>query len=519
MLRQIESKKNLFITALLSTFVFYIFAHGYRFTNPMFSGDSLLMIHQTDSAWEISLGRFIHPFLIFLRGGITNPFLISVLSALWIALSAYLVVDFLDINRYLSVVFVAAVMVCNTTVLVISSTFISYSDFYSFALFCSVLGAWLLKKEKWPYIILGTLFFVVSLGTYQAYICMAIAMVMIHFLLNVTDFSSLKDMVLRILKYMLPFAVAAVLYILIWKLFQNIFHIWTATTQNGLSSMGDFSDISLWTIIAATYENVFNYFFNPETFTTITFRGNSLSIIWTYTLRVIHVAVLISLIIAFIQKNRTAKTSLWQRIVQVLIVLVFPIGINFVCIITKGTEHTIMIYAFCLVYILAVRIAECNLPLPAEEPSCRKVCLPWFVTLVSVAVLLWSDIVYSNQVYLKKDLQEQATLSLMTRIVYTIESTEGYIPGVTPVAFSGSFEYTPSIPEMEAFKDIRPYGMGSSTLTYVGTDYAFLTHFMNVNMNLTRINGDLEAVKQMPVYPAKGSVAFVDGTLVVKIAD
>lgn len=519
MLKKIDSKKNLFIIAIVSTLAFYIFAHGYRFTNPLFSGDSLLMIHQTDSAWQIALGRFVQPFLVFLRGGITSPFLISALSAFCLALSVYFVVDFLAINNLFSIVFVAAVMTCNTTVLVISSTFISYSDFFSLSLLCSVLGVWFLKKEKASYLLLGTLLLAISLGIYQAYICVAIGLVMMHFLLKTTEFVSFKDMVKQVIKYLLPFVAAALLYFITWKLFQNIFDIWTADTYNGLSSVGDYSGVSIGAIIATTYENVLNYFIHPETFTTIPFRGISLSIFWTYIIRIFNAIVVIMLILTLFKRNRESKIALWKRLVQILILLLLPLGINFVCIISKGMEHTIMIYAFCLVYILAIRTAEYIIPPSINTQALQKSYFPWIATLVSIAILSWSNIVYSNQVYLKKDLQEQATLSLMTRIVYSIESTEGYVPGVTPVAFSGSFENTPSVPDMEAFQDVLPYGMGKSSLTYVGTDYAFLTHYLNVNMNLTRINGDLEAVKQMPVYPAKGSVAFVEDILVIKIAD
>lgn len=39
--------------------------------NNLFSHDSLLEIFQDDSAWQIALGRWAHPFLIFLRGGLT----------------------------------------------------------------------------------------------------------------------------------------------------------------------------------------------------------------------------------------------------------------------------------------------------------------------------------------------------------------------------------------------------------------------------------------------------------------
>jgi len=519
MLKTVHTKKDLFIITIFSTLTFFILAHGYRFTNPLFSGDALLMVHQTDSAWEIAIGRFIQPILVFLRGGLTNPFLLSVLSILWISLSAYLILDFLNFSKVISVVLVTAVMTCNSTVLVTSSSFLSYADLYCFALFCSVLGVWLLQKKKLPYTILGVLALTVSLGTYQAYISVAIALVMIYFLLNISEFLTFRDMLKQGMRYVIPFILAAVAYFMTWKLFQNIFDIWTADTYNGLSSLGNFSDVSIFSIIATTYEKVFDYFFYPETFTTISFRGNSLSIFWLFMIRLLNIATLIALLWCLILKKPVTKMTWWQRIAQLLILLILPMGINFVCLISKGSEHTIMIYAFCLVYILAVRLVESGTPQTMDASTLRKPCIPWFAVFVSITVLTWSNIVFSNQVYLKKDLQEQAALSFMTRIVYSIESTEGYIPGVTPVAFVGSFEHTPYVPEMEAFKDVRPYGMGKSALTYVGTDYAFLTHFLNVNMNLTRNYTDIEAIAQMPIYPEKGSIAFINETLVVKIAD
>lgn len=145
--------------------------------------------------------------------------------------------------------------------------------------------------------------------------------------------------------------------------------------------------------------------------------------------------------------------------------------------------------------------------------------VPWLVALASVLIVAWSNIVYSNQVYLKKELQDRSTDSLMTRIVYEIETTEGYVPGVTPVAFYGSFENTDYIAHLEAFEDILPYGMGKTSLTYAGTDYAYLNYILNVNMNLIRVGDDNEVIRQMPVYPTRGSVDVVDGIVVVKISD
>lgn len=519
MLKKVNSKKELLILASIFTLIFYVLANGYRFFNPLFSGDSLLMIHHNDSAWQISLGRFVQPFLVFLRGGIVSPLLISVLALLWLSLSVYFLVDFLEIDRLVSIIFIAAVMTCNPTMTATNATYLHSVDFYALALFLSVFGVWLIKKEKLIFTVLGAISLSVSLGIYQAYICVAIALVMIHFIFKMMELPTFKNTIKSFAKYLISFAGAAIIYLVVWKIFQNVFNIWTADSYNGMSSLGDYSDVSIGSLIATTYTNVFNYFIHPETFTTIPFRGVSLSIFWVYILRFCNIAVFVMLLLALITKNVKSKTNLWQRIVQILIVVLFPFGINFVCIMSKGMEHALMIYAFCLGYILAIKATESSLSHLAEIQITRRACIPWIVVLSSILIISWSNIVYANQVYLKKDLQEKATHSLMTRIVYEIESTDDYIAGVTPVAFSGSFENTPYITDVEAFKDLLPMGMGKSPLTYVGTDYAYLTYILNVNMNLTRIDGTNETVQEMPIYPAKGSVAFVDDILVVKISE
>ena len=498
MFKKIESSKDLFIITTISALIFYILAHGYRFCNAMFSGDSLYMIYQDDSAWEIALGRFVQPFLVFLRGGMESPFLFSIIAMFFVSLSAYLVVDFLEINRLLSVILVSAIMTCNSTVLATNATFLSYWDLYAIALFLSVFGVWLMKKDKLIFFFLGAFILCLSIGTYQAYICVSIGLVMIHFIFKMMEKSTFN---------------------VIWKIFQRVFNIWTANTYNGMASVGDITIASLGEVIATTYKNVFNYFIYPDTFITTVYRGKSLSIIWEYILRICNIVVCIMLAYALIWKNIKCKTNLWQRTLQIFIIVLFPFGINFVCVVTQGMQHILMIYAFYLVYILAIKVTESCQSDWIREGTIRKSSVPWLAVLGALAILTWSNIVYSNQVYEKKDLQDKATLSMMTRIVYEIESMEDYVAGVTPVAFYGSFESSPYLTEIEVFQDIKPYGMGKSAITYIGPDYSYLTYILNVNMNLTRVVDETGAIGQMPTYPTKGSVAYVDGTVVVKISD
>lgn len=519
MVKEISSKKYLLIISGISTFVFYMLANGQRFFSTSYSGDSLQMIYQNDSAWQIALGRFMQPILVMLRGGIVSPFLISVLSMVWLSLAVWLLADYLELRNGLSVFLTASVMACNSTVVSANSTFLQWADFYALSLLCAVFGVWLLKKDNWLLCGMGIVCLSVSMGIYQSYICVAIALIMIYFMFKLLRGTDFAGMVKSVIKHCLALLIGAGIYYFIWKIFQKVFDIWTANTYNGLASVGDYSDISLGTIVVTAYQNVMQYFWNPDTFVTMPFRGESLSIFWVYLLRVCNLGVAAFIIFGLLQVNLKGRTKWWQRFVQMLLLVMFPLGINFVCVISKGMEHTLMIYAFCLVYVLGIKVAEeCAQGLWKEKRLCRA-GVPYLAVLAAVMLVSWSNIVYSNQVYLKKDLQEKATYSMMTRIVYEIESLEGYVAGETPVAFLGSFENTSYVQELEGFEELTPYGMGKSSITYTGIEYSYLTYILNTNMNLTRVSDENPVIQEMPVYPAKGSVAMVDGVVVVKISE
>jgi hypothetical protein len=179
---------------------------------------------------------------------------------------------------------------------------------------------------------------------------------------------------------------------------------------------------------------------------------------------------------------------------------------------SKGMEHTLMIYAFVFMYILAICLEETAI---AEKGKiAQRVGL-----IICILCVVWSNVVYANQTYLKKDLQDKAMTSLMTRIVSDIEDMDGYEAGVTPVAFYGSFEASDYVQELYGFEDVLPYGMGKSTLTYVGTEQALLKYILNVPMNIVSLSDEDADIIKMPTYPTNGSIGYVGDVLVVKISD
>lgn len=419
----------------------------------------------------------------------------------------------LDIKNPVSIAAVSGVMACNSTLVSLNASFLPWVDFFMLALFLSISGVLLCRKGTLPYTVLGVAAMALAMGIYQAYICVSIVLMIILLIHEVQESGELKIIVRKSAYYCAALLTAALLYFLIWQVVRRMFGIWVADSYNGLNSLGDYSDVTLWSSVVLAYKRVFRYFSNPDAFVTMTFGGNSLSFVWKYILRAANLAVTAGLLFHVAAANGKKQMRLWQPVFQAILLLLLPAGMNFVCIMSKGNEHVLTIYSFVLLYVFAIDMVETGCP--GKKWTVFRKLTVW----LPVLCIVWTNVVMANQAYLKSELQERATASLMTRIVSDMEETEGYVPGVTPVAFCGLFEESPYLQEMEGFEDVRPFAMSRTPLTYMGTEYAFIKYELGIQVNYTKVPMTEPEVIDMPTYPNEGSIAFVGDVLVIKISE
>ena len=128
----------------------------------------------------------------------------------------------------------------------------------------------------------------------------------------------------------------------------------------------------------------------------------------------------------------------------------------------------------------------------------------------ALGIVLFGSVVYAGQVYLKKDLEYQTTVFTLTRVADRLEQLEGYQPGETPVALLGTLEDSPLLLR-------RP---GQEAL-YYETYAAFFHRVLGYSIHiLSQEQSDAwrERAEDLPVFPAPGSCAMLDGTAVVKLS-
>ena len=144
------------------------------------------------------------------------------------------------------------------------------------------------------------------------------------------------------------------------------------------------------------------------------------------------------------------------------------------------------------------------------------------LAVVSLGLILWHHVVFANQVYMKKALEKNTTLILAGQVIGRIESAEGYVPGVTPVAFAGRLDHNRTLNVPRADFGELPDWVGlwqSYAATYNMGRY--LTEYLAYPLvwDQEADPASWPEVASMPVYPAAGSVAVVRGTVVVKLSE
>ena len=195
-----------------------------------------------------------------------------------------------------------------------------------------------------------------------------------------------------------------------------------------------------------------------------------------------------------------------------------PLGANLSLVANDGSAHDLMKAGFAGMYWL---------PLLAVWPwrLSRRRAVKWGAWLVlgCLGFALWQNAVDANHLYLKKDLERQATLSLMTRAADDMEKQQGYVPGETPVAFLGTPDVRLDLPEELRYLEAYTGGWSLSQITDSKQYGAYFRYVLQLRVNLcddwTRLTlQESGQVQQMPAYPQEGSVRMADGVLVVKMS-
>lgn len=494
---------------LCYTFLFGLAAHAFCYFNAFFSHDSL-MVYQDDTLWQISLGRFLQPVYLLVRGRIAAPFLVGLLSLTWLSAAVYLIVRLLDIRSHAATVLTCGVLATNAALTYANATYLPWVDIYMLALLLAVLGVYAFQNFRFGFL-WGAIPLCLSLGLYQAYFQAAVMLLLMLLVKRLFDENDAKAALIACLKALAMLLIALLMYYAAYRAVLWATGVEAASGENGLAGVGDYSKVSLLSLFIDTYLYPIKYLLIPRTHNRALIAG----------LNVLIVALTGVGVVKIVRAKKLTGASL---LLLIALLGLMPFGMNAASFLSKGLTHSLMIFSFFLVYVFALFVWDYIGRIRAAGAAGAGLFRALRAVLAAaLAVVIFSGVVYANKVYVMKELQNKTTLSIMTRVVDRMEQCEGYEAGETPVAIVGMPARL--IADRPGYEDVDGEGTTNSFgITYYQT---YTWYFQNILAYPVRLVPEAQRdalagspeVMGMPAFPDADSIQFIDGVLLVKLSD
>ena len=505
-----KKKSHLIRWSLTFTFLLGFFAHGFLLTHISISHDALFDFYDALSAHQhqIELGRVLEPLYRKLTdSGLLMPWSQGIIAFFWLGLAVFFVCDMFDLSCLTEIFLTAGVMTVNISVTAVAAAYTPWLSADMFALLLAVAGAysWYLygKAHLKKYLLFGMLSMLCSMSVYQCYLSVTVVLVILLSIRDVIQNKDAAEVFRDGMAGVFMIAAGGAVYYAFMKL---------AVRLSGTPLLeGDYDSLTnLWgnrepivsRLVSCIREEMTHFFTKDENIFPY-------QIVWTVNLLLICICVCLAVRLARQGRKRFgADKGKW--VLLLLLAAVLPFAAYMMRLLNTAV-HDLMVYSVWLLYLLPLLLWKWTKE--GEEKKLRG-CIA-----VLLGFLILSYIQTDNAVYVKKEVESKATLSLMTQIMAQVEQAEGYVPGETPVTFVGQVsEILQEVPGTEKVKGISGCNK-TSAITYPGTYQAYFDNVMLRDVTVVFAEGTAkkEEVLRMPVYPRPGYVKLVDGVAVVRL--
>lgn len=516
----IDKEKHTFGFCLLTTFVLGLVAHAYAFLNSNFSHDCLNAFYSNSAeiTWKIQLGRFFVPvYQLFTKGKFALPWLIGVLALFYVGVAVYIVKQLFDIQSNLLVAFIAGILVTNITFISQTATFIHELDCNMFAMMLAVLAAFVWKKFcSRKGIMLGAILLFVSMGIYQSYVSVTVALVMFISLMALLNHDEAKAVVVKAIKGVVMVLLACLLYYITSSLVCHFTGIPLVDRANVFAVDTNMNPILYYLrLIAGAYFHFASCIMDFKVYEP-----------WIIIPLVMAVALILGFVVIYVF-CRKRELKLVNKISILCIGLLLPLGMDVTYVLARGRVHDVMTFSFWFIYVMFLLIIWWFAETFQDRFKYRNALK--LISLFLVGIFVWQNIMLSNTAYMKKDVESKAALSTMTRVVALMEEQEDYVMGETVVAFVGGDSSYNTLSEFENVRHITGVGLDnalvkSTSVYYYNTYKAYFRYVLNYPLNICddATHYELEQseeVQNMPAFPDKECIKMIDGVLVVKVGE
>ena len=478
---------SLYKRAALCSLLFLFAAHAFCFLNLTYSSGSVMLHVSSGRSAQIAAGQYLQPVYRRIRGSISSPMWVGILSCLYLTITNLLLIFLLQLTHPVSCFALCGVMTVNAAVLSICAASLHTADAVFLSLLLAALASVCCMRVRLgvlPSLVLLTGALALDPGAAAFFA----ALTLIAALSDLLRSPEPKAFALSMLRMLLAFAGAALLYLLGYRFLLARNHL---DVQTGFLLFGGDPLASWLAPLRALFAPLTAY---P------------------------HVNVLIQALLFIVCV--LCLFACWRtygRAVAALLTL-GTLALPLFCALRFLSNQPLaqITPAFCLFDIWIIVLASRFMP----EKKQIKMCFAG-----AFAALFLGSIVFSNQVYLKKNLEFESTLSLMSRVISRLEETEGFHPGLTPVAIIGTPEDSIFSIERKGFEHLSALDAASGNYA-IADDMGMIWYsweIMGYPLNFVSTY-ELEQLKQLsevqalPAFPAENCCTFIGDVLVIRLS-
>ena len=509
-----EIQLTAFIAAILIGFI----AHGYALFNRISYHDNAACLFSLGGTYES--GRWALGFIYDIQMKTTKLFAVPVfnglLSLIFIALSAMLIIEMLNAKSKIWAVYIGIIMAVYPVVTSIFSFMFTAWEYF-LALLLAVYAVYVLEKKRsiWRFIA-SAVILSISLGLYQAFFAVTIGLFLIIMFMDVINgkITSVKEYVLR--------GVLALCQLVtglgIWAIMRKATQIIKGIEAVEYKGMSDGYSVALFPKrLVMAYKAFFG--FAQE------------GINATLYLRVFTALVVVVAIIQIVYALIISKQKASIKCISIIGLILLPLAMTVVYILSTSDEYqvdTLMLYGNVLIFIIpALMIEWLEQTGHAEGLVTRIVSCGTWLQILALVILAFGYTYMDNAAYMKGEIAVEQATAYFTELVANIKSTDGFDDDMEIIFVGwdkledGTNAKVDADDQLEAIK-LEKFPRFTDIITYGGSKYFMQEHLGFGNDLLVEDDGTVAAeaeVQAMPTYPDDGSIKVIDNRIIVKLGE
>ncbi|MGE4277916.1 MAG: glucosyltransferase domain-containing protein, partial [Lawsonibacter sp.] len=456
-------RKAAFFSCLIAGYL----VHLYAFTNLIPNSDGLSRVFDLQQM-TISGRWFLH-YASALNNFTQMPAAIGLLSLLFLSLAAAFTVELLGIRSRVLAGLTGAVMAAFPC-LGYTFLYMFTASAYCLAIFLAVLSAWLAKGRSIGWL-LGVLALALTMGIYQAYVTVAIALALLVVFKETLDPDATFGGTLRLGGKLAGYlASGAILYYVILLCFLKAKNLELLSYLGMDAASSGYPFAQLPRLVIAAYKQVVSFFF-------VSGGAGGFANLWMVILDLIAFVLGLMSFFACMEK-KGLRHEIWRPVGAVAMVALLPLGINFGQILSPYSVPTpLMKYSFVAVYLAVLMLADRTdgLPHSVKPRNMAAAAVPVWAVLLLLFCLNTNNLLYTASAQ-----AHRATESYVTRLLARVESCPGYQIGME-VAIIGSIPADQIYAQIPSYAQVDHYSVPQNTVTLLNKHiYYYLNDWLNV---------------------------------------